>query len=57
MADAGRGDGEPPTASPDPAPAQAQPAPLDALAAEPALNDALSPPREFLLEAGDAPPR
>ena len=29
MADAGRGDGEPPTASPDPAPAQAQPAPLE----------------------------
>ena len=54
MADAGRGDGEPATASPDPAPAQ--PAPIDALAAEPALNDALSPPREFLLEAGDAPP-
>ena len=56
MADAGRGDGEPPTASPDPAPAQAQPAPLDALAAEPALNDAPSPPQGFMLEAGDAPP-
>ena len=54
MADAGRGDGEPATASPDPAPAQ--PAPLDALAAEPALNDAISPPHGFMLEAGDAPP-
>ena len=67
MADAGRGDGEPPTASPDPAPEQAQPAPLDTtappaqvslddLTREPALNDALSPPHGFMLEAGDAPP-
>ena len=47
MADAGDGAPDPATAPPDPAPAQ--PAPLDALAAEPALNDALSPPREFLL--------
>ena len=54
MADAGRGDGEPPTASPDPAPAQA---PIDALAAEPALNDALSPPREFLLDTTTEQPR
>ena len=54
MADAGDGAPDPATAPPDPAPAQ--PAPLDALAAEPALNDALSPPREFMLEAGDAPP-
>ena len=57
MADAGRGDGEPPTASPDPAPAQAQPAPIDALAAEPALNEALSPPREFLLDTTTEQPR
>ena len=46
MADAGDGAPDPATAPPDPAPAQ--PAPLDALAAEPALNDALSPPRDFL---------
>ena len=68
MADAGRGDGEPPTASPDPAPAQAQPAPLepaappaqvslDDLTHEPALNDALSPPREFLLDTTTEQPR
>ena len=51
MADAGEsghGPPDPAAASPDPAPAQAQPAPVDALAAEPALNDALSPPRDFL---------
>ena len=54
MADAGDGAPDPATAPPDPAPAQ--PAPLDALAAEPALNDALSPPHGFMLEAGDAPP-
>ena len=46
MADAGDGAPDPATAPSDPAPAQ--PAPLDALAAEPALNDALSPPRDFL---------
>ena len=70
MADAGESGHGPPdsaAASPDPAPAQAQPAPLeptappaqvslDDLAREPALNDALSPPHGFMLEAGDAPP-
>ena len=50
---------DPAAAPPDPAPAQAQPAPLepaappaqvslDDLTREPALNDALSPPRDFL---------
>ena len=72
MADAGRGDGEPPSGGPDPAPAQAQPAPLepaappaappaqvslDDLTREPALNDALSPPREFLLDTTTEQPR
>ena len=57
MADAGEsGDGAPDPAAAPPDPAPAQPAPLDALAAEPALNDALSPPHGFMLEAGDAPP-
>ena len=55
MADAGDGAPDPATAPPDPAPAQ--PAPLDALAAEPALNDALSPPREFLLDTTTEQPR
>ena len=67
MADTGEsGDGDP--TPPDPAPAQAQPAPLgpaappaqvslDDLTREPALNDALSPPREFLLDTTTEQPR
>ena len=49
MADAREsGDGPPDPAAAPPDPAQSQSAPLDALAAEPALNDAISPPRDFL---------